>query len=127
MRQRKSQRGKAPKQRAIIRLDWRLERKLIFYAAASAAGVAILACSPPAEARVVYTQVWVPISPTSSVTLDLNSDGIADFQFSNRYRRNSTASTCTTSRRCWIMKVLPQNQSNAVWGPTRTRPLWAPA
>jgi hypothetical protein len=114
MVRRKSRSEKSAKLRALAQLDWRLERKLISYtAAASAAGVAMLACSPLAEAKVVYTQVWVPLSPTSSVILDLNNDGIADFQFSVKQNKCNTG---TSYSYCNTMKVLPQNQSNAVWG-----------
>jgi hypothetical protein len=82
MSQRKSQNGKSAKKRAVARLDWRLERMLLSYAAAAtAAGVGMLTCSPQAEATVVYTPTWIPIAPVSSVTnLDLNNDGIVDFQ-----------------------------------------------
>jgi hypothetical protein len=116
MRQRKSQNGKSAKERAVARLDWRLERMLLSYAAAAtAAGVGMLTCSPQAEATVVYTPTWIPIAPISSVTnLDLNNDGIADFQISNKV---GTQRCGEGSSYCFVtMKVLPQNPSNAIWG-----------
>ena len=116
MRQRKSQNGKSAKKRAVARLDWRLERMLLSYAAAAtAAGVGMLTCSPQAEATVVYTPTWIPIAPISSVTnLDLNNDGIADFQISNKV---GTRGCGESSTYCVVsMKVLPQNPSNAIWG-----------
>jgi hypothetical protein len=59
-------------------------RKLNMYAlAASAAGVGVLACTQPAEAKIVYTPTWVEIAPNSKIGLDLNHDGIADFSLSN--------------------------------------------
>src|SRR5258708_4840844 len=47
-----------------------------YMAAASAAGLSILAVSQAAEAKIVYTPANTEISATSS---DLNHDGIADF------------------------------------------------
>jgi hypothetical protein len=115
MRQRKSQNGKSAKKRAIARLDWRLEKILLSYAAAAtAAGVGMLTCSPQAEATVVYTPTWIPIAPISVTNLDLNNDGIVDFQFSNKVGTQiclESSSYCIKS-----MKVLPQNPSNAIWG-----------
>lgn len=47
-------------------------------AAASAAGVGMLALAKPAEAKVVYTPANIAVN--SSVLIDLNNDGIADFE-----------------------------------------------
>jgi hypothetical protein len=116
MRQRKSQNGKSGNKRAAARLDRRLEKRLLSYAmAATAAGVGALACSPQAEAKVVHTLTWIPIAPVSSVTnLDLNNDGIVDFQISNRL---GTQLCGESSVQCYVtMRVLPQNASNAIWG-----------
>ncbi len=54
-----------------------LEKRLAAYAA-GAAGMAMLASVPPAEAEIVYTPVSVTIPP--SYQLDLNNDGIVDFE-----------------------------------------------
>jgi hypothetical protein len=121
MGQRESQSKTSPKQRVVATLDRRLEKRLLSYTvAATAAGVGALVCSPRAEATVVYTSTWIPIASMSQVTLDLNNDGIADFQFSNKRRIAKTSTSCFSSgysrRACLSMKVLPQNQSNAVWG-----------
>jgi hypothetical protein len=116
MSQRKSQNGKSAKKRALARLDWRLERMLLSYAvAATAAGLGMLTCSPQAEATVVYTPTWIPIAPISSVTnLDLNNDGIADFQISNKV---GTRRCGESTSNCFVtMRVLPQSASNAIWG-----------
>jgi len=77
--------------------------------AAAAAGVSMSALAEPAEAKIVYTSVWVPILPSKSlVNLDLNNDGIADFAFSNyAYAYNYLYGH---------LKVLPQDRGNAVWG-----------
>jgi hypothetical protein len=113
MREPQSHKAKLAKKRAAARLDWHLEKRLLSYAAAAtAAGVAALACPPQAQAKVVFTDTWIPITPASAkVTLDLNNDGIADFQISN------IGGSCVPSYAlCVTMKVQPQNGSNAIWG-----------
>src|SRR5579863_9061992 len=47
--------------------------------AASAAGVSLLALTPPAEAKVVYTKTHQDIGTNGIYELDLNHDGIVDF------------------------------------------------
>jgi len=116
MSQSKSQTGKSGRKRAAARLDWRLEKRLLSYAvAATSSGVAMLAFSSHAEAKVISTIVWIPIAPVSSVTnLDLNNDGIVDFQISNKL---GTRLCGESSTQCYLtMRVLPQNASNAIWG-----------
>jgi len=51
--------------------------------AASAAGVGILALTPPAQAKIIYTPAHVKIVLGTEVPLDLNHDGITDFSFFN--------------------------------------------
>jgi hypothetical protein len=83
-----------------------LLHRLNFYAlAASAAGVASLALAEPAEARIVYTPAHIRILVNRLTDLDLNHDGIKDFQFRNIYgtHKNST------------MSVIPAQSSNRVW------------
>ena len=64
-------------------LPTKLDSKLIAYsAAAMAAGVSIIA--QPAQAKVVYTAVNVPITVNSTFAIDVNNDGIPDFTISNR-------------------------------------------
>jgi hypothetical protein len=61
-----------------------LTRRLNFYAlAAGAAGAGLLTSGRPAEARVVYTPAHVVIHTGSTYNLDVNHDGVTDFQFSN--------------------------------------------
>jgi hypothetical protein len=60
----------------------RLNQRLIAYmAAAGAAGVSLLAASPSAEAKVVYTPANSKVEP--SLPIDLNHDGIVDFTLHN--------------------------------------------
>jgi hypothetical protein len=64
--------------RVTGRLNSKLEKNLLTYvAAASAAGVGMLASPEAVEAEVVYTPVRTTIN--YGITLDLNNDGIADF------------------------------------------------
>jgi hypothetical protein len=75
----------APKSRAVNPLNLKLDRNLLAYAAAAtAAGVGILASATSAEASIVYTPANTRISQNS--ILDLNNDGIADFTFTGYHR-----------------------------------------
>jgi hypothetical protein len=107
------QRPQSHKKGATIRLSGSLEKRLIAYAAAaSAAGVGVLAGSLPAEGKVITTLSWTQITPdTSKVNLDLNNDGIPDFQFSNRIYGTSVGRNFYG-----LLKILPQSQGNAIWG-----------
>jgi hypothetical protein len=101
---------KRAKNRMQTSLPASLDNNLHAYAtAACAAGVSLLASATPAAAKIVYTPANAYILPKGTLNLDLNHDGIADFQFSNHLSvfsggRNST------------LKVLPQSQRNAIWG-----------
>lgn len=64
--------------RVSARLTPTLEKKLFTYAAAaSAAGVGMLASPPAADAKVIYTPVNTAIE--SGFALDLNQDGLLDY------------------------------------------------
>ncbi len=59
-----------------------LQRHLNAYAlAASAAGVGMLALAQPADARVIYTRADREVDPNHHIYLDLNHDGVHDFEF----------------------------------------------
>ncbi len=61
-----------------------LHQRLNSYAlAASAAGVSLMALALPAEARVVYTPAHIILGNDDVYYLDLNHDGIKDFQLAN--------------------------------------------
>src|SRR5580704_13246868 len=69
------------KERPTVRLGVRLDKNLLAYAAAaSAAGVGMLALAQPAAAKIVYTPANTELVPKTKLNLDLNHDGIADFQ-----------------------------------------------
>ena len=57
------------------------EKQLSRYAvAASAAGVSALALTMPANARIVFTPSHTKLTPNHKLFLDLNHDGIKDFE-----------------------------------------------
>jgi hypothetical protein len=75
-----------------------LQQRLNMYTlAASAAGVGVLALAQPAEARIVYTKANISIPENAGlIELDLNHDGVNDFQFLNRYKNPSQRSSHTS-------------------------------
>lgn len=65
--------------RVKIRTSPKLEKQLGMYlAAASAAGVGLLALSSSAEAKVVYTPANITVAFDTLTPIDLNGDGVAD-------------------------------------------------
>jgi hypothetical protein len=99
-------------------LNAKLNKGLVAYvAAASAAGVGILAWAQPADAEVVYTPANTPIMLNAPVGLDLNNDGIIDFELSNNYRafdRKSCTQDCSFGANA-SLKVTPAQAGNAIW------------
>jgi hypothetical protein len=70
--------------RTPAHLSKSVDNRLNMYSlAACAAGVGILALSPPAEAKIVYTPAHRVIGLHHSYKIDLNHDKIADFTLSN--------------------------------------------
>jgi hypothetical protein len=67
--------------RATRPLSGALDHRLNLYSlAASAAGVSVLALVPPAQARIVFTPAHVKLTPNHKLAIDLNHDGIKDFE-----------------------------------------------
>ena len=63
-----------------------VHKRLELYAlAAGAAGVSVLALAASAEGEIVYTPANQKITFNHPFELDLNNDGIADFQILNRH------------------------------------------
>lgn len=106
--------------RTAAKLNTKLNKSLASYvAAASAAGVGMMACAQPAEAEVVYTPANTPIVINLPVALDLNNDGTVDFQLSNNYT-GGLGKSCTV---CSFfehasLKVNPEQAGNAIWAIT---------
>jgi hypothetical protein len=86
--------------------------------AASAAGVGLFALAQPAEARVVYTRAHIIIDQNQTYYLDLNHDGITDFQLSNDAVGSFfNLAVCPLKQDSGHCGTLTSNRSGyAVWG-----------
>lgn len=75
--------GNRPRQATQINKS--LDRSLKAYStAAAAAGVGLLSLAQPTEAKVVFTPKHQVLFTDQTLSLDLNNDGIADFEIVNR-------------------------------------------
>jgi hypothetical protein len=96
--------------RTTATLSESTHQRLNMYAlAASAAGVGILALTPPAQARIIYTPTHRTIKTHQILHLDLNHDRIGDYLVSNR-------SFCTSDICGRTLRVLPVASKNRVVG-----------
>jgi hypothetical protein len=118
-----SPQGIPPNDRRPISLTRRLDHKLLGYtAAASAAGVGMMALAQPSQAEIVYTPANQTIATNTSFALDVNGDGIADFTISNTSRfytgradRNGGAfPTGGGSHRLHRLDVFPQPANRVI-------------
>jgi hypothetical protein len=96
-------------QQRACSLPEQLERLCHSYAlAATATGVSVLSLLTVAEAKVIYTPSNIPITENGGlIPLDLNHDGLAEFQFSN-------FSYSTHGNGNFWLKIMPE-ASNEVW------------
>lgn len=65
------------------------ERLTAYVLAAGAAGVGVMALSTPSQAEVVYTPAYMMVHPNQfhvGLALDLNGDGVTDFELINYIR-----------------------------------------
>jgi len=76
--------------------------------AAGAAGVSVLALAQPSEAKIVYTPAHHVIAINHSYRLDLNHDGIPDFDLKNAFSTGSGAPG-------GALIVAPERSVNEVW------------
>jgi hypothetical protein len=92
-----------PDSRSVIRakkpirgkLKPKLDKTLLAYAAAaSAAGVSVLALVEPSPAEVVFTPTHKAITADHVLPLDLNNDGIPDFMFRDPFLSAPIPQTC---------------------------------
>ena len=124
--------------RKTANLSDSIQRHLNMYAvAASAAGVGMIALAQPAEAKIVYTPANVQIgSNTVRLNLDLNNDGITDFEFciASNYRycppkpgRRASAGKNPPSPFFADLSILPARAINQIWGKLTSGPSALPA
>jgi len=91
MTRRKSPENNSIAGRAVVRLSDELDKHLLAYvAAATAAGVGMLALAQPAEGKVVYTPVHKTVQINHALPIDLNHDGIDDFDVFNLTHNSTT-------------------------------------
>ena len=95
------------------RLSDSIHHQLNMYAiAASAAGVGILSMATPAAARVVYTPAHVVIPKDTNIVryIDLNHDGILDFELHHAFDQSSRFTLSS------LNVFDPKHKSNLVMG-----------
>lgn len=81
----------SPSVRTPSQISHTLHNKLNAYTlSAAAAGVTILAVTPPAGAEIVFTPVNGVIAEGSKYSLDLNHDGVIDFTLINDFHISTT-------------------------------------
>jgi len=101
------------KRREPIPVHTSLEKRLLSYAAcASATGMSVLALGNAADAKIVYTPSDIRIKPDAgTVYLDLNHDGIKDFQFSAFYYHVTNPSNYYVAQ----LRAAPVHALNRIW------------
>ena len=72
----------------------------------------MLALAQPAESEIIYTKAHKVIGSRSTFHLDLNHDGINDFDLKD------TVTTFSTGAVRAALSALPDRQKNALWGHT---------
>jgi hypothetical protein len=83
--------------------------------AATASGVGLLALVQPAEGEIIYTKTHKSIHPNTTFHLDLNNDGIADFDLKD------THTSTFYGGGAGLLSALPDRQQNAIWGHSISR------
>ena len=99
-----------------------LEHHTIAYSmAAAAAGVSLMALAAPAEGKVVIT-THINIPVTSTVSLDLNHDGVADIQIGYAATRRKLRLQFEISN--WLLLVEPFSEGPAWRRNSRFKTNW---
>jgi hypothetical protein len=106
------------KSRNATPLTSAIEKKLLGYATlAAASGVAMLALTPSAEAKVVYTPTNQKLPLNTTFALDVNGDGIPDFNFfAGTFMGGAVRRDTYTFNSDGTLGVSGEVQSNQVWG-----------
>jgi len=89
----------------------------MYVLAAGAAGVGLLALAQPVEAKIVYTPAKIPINVGGGlVELDLNHDGINDFQFNDGFIvENRQGRFLSDAHSYSYFTVAPVQRSNRIY------------
>lgn len=106
------------KSRNLTPLASATEKKLSGYAIlAAASGVAMLALAPGAEAKVVYTPTNQKLPLNTTFALDVNGDGIPDFNFlATTFLGGALRRDTYTFNSDAALTVAGAVQSNQAWG-----------
>lgn len=87
------------------------ERLAAYAAAASAIGMGILGLVSPSQAEIVFTPTHVDIIQNGpTVPLDLDNDGIVDFEFDNFTRGTANLGTSVAA-----LFIEPAQPTNSIW------------
>src|SRR5579859_5230291 len=81
--------SETPQPRAAARINPKLEKNLVAYTAAAAAGVGLMGVPKTAQAKIVYTPVNISLNFSNEQPIDLNGDGITDVTFVNGLANHS--------------------------------------
>jgi hypothetical protein len=99
-------------------LSLAVEQRLTTYAlAATAAGVGVLACAQPADAKIVYTPTHRKLPINQNFFIDFNHDGSDDLKFNAREKGGRHESDTTSTYASLLVYAYP-SQGNAVVGKT---------
>ena len=113
-----------PSSRTPANLSDSTQHRLNSYAlAAAAAGVGVLALTPAAEAKIIYTPAHKNIRPDHTIPLDLTHDGTVDFRIKDVHFTSKTYGFDHTG----ILSVLPAHRGNQIEGFSRTARHYASA
>ena len=96
----------------VTQLGAVVEKRLLAYAApASAIGMGILGFASPCQAEIVFTPTHVDIVQNGpTVPLDLDNDGIVDFQFDAFMRGHVNLGTSESG-----LLIEPSGETNSIW------------
>jgi len=111
MRRSRSRKECPPDAKTPVRLGAKLDHSLLAYAsAATSAGVAVLALTGPAEARIIYTRAHEEIFSSKLFPLDPNHDKKNDFTFDDSHGATSLGGA-------WgILTIFPNRSTNEILG-----------
>jgi hypothetical protein len=104
------------KSRKPVELGERINKRWLGYAAAGAAGVGMLASVQPGQADIIFTSAHTTIAPNTSLSLDVNHDGIADFQLTNSHAFLCVISSCRAFASFNTMRIKGVQPDNGVRG-----------